>query len=346
MKSLKTEVTIYQTCVSCKEKRLKSHYASPRARICMPCKMQRNRSFSYKGVLCNRGCVKLIGNEGLVTYYYKSGHRQLLSLKNALDYVREGRARIMGADSIEELMDFDELVEHVRVREDASCQLCGNPGLFAEMIVPKNRGGKKTPINMHFLCKECKRKLNGELLREEKKSNVIGFIPHDKTKKIERNINKKLSVYCDCSLYQPQLYGVGIVIVDDRKTTAQPEMFRLEAPANSVFGELLAIRFALNVLVENDMRARVNRQRVVTIYSDISYIDSLLQSGVNHQVYGDMVRKIHDLLLLFTVIYSKTTVKIKYIGRQRNSYYQLAHRTARTWIRNQNRESSPLYQIL
>ncbi|TMV49575.1 HNH endonuclease [Paenibacillus mesophilus] len=335
-------IALGRTCSRCGCKRLKSEYTSERARLCNACKMAGKRCYAYKSDVYNRGTASLKGNNGLVAFHYKNGASQLLAVKRTKAYVREGRARMAGRDAIVELYSESELYDYIRERENSLCQLCGNPGILAALITPKERGGKKTPFNMHYVCKECHKALGYSYLHKAAESSFPGT-----HKRKYRSGYRTLTVYCDASVYEPLLHGVGIVLVENDKATAQAELFHVDKPANSVFGELLAIRYALHVLVGENMRQVVGRQKLVKILTDISYIDTLIRGGGEHPSFREMVRKIKDLMMLAAIRYPRTVFSVTYIGRERNSYYHLAHHTARSWIRREHsRASMPIDQIL
>lgn len=321
-------------CAECKNDRLKSQYTSERAHICNICKLKRSRRFLHKSVVCNAS-TKLL-KEKFITMKYKSGHQQYLSLKNAMIYVREGAAVVINHNTIVEKYTEDEIIDLVQSRDEGSCQLCGALGKHVEFIVSRNSGGKKTPLNMHHICEECKNRLKvGSDSSNPKTANLL-FRPLFETKNA-----KHLEVYCDCSLYNPELVGIGVVLSEHRLHKTFGELMYLDRPINSVYGELLALRQALKMLVDQDFRKQISSMDKITVYSDVDHIDLILNKKTRVSMYTEVLHDIHDLILLINVIYPKLLFLVRYIGDHRNECYYRAHHIARTWIAL--REDTPIY---
>lgn len=320
--------SLVKICSKCGEHRLKSYYTSARSMVCNICKINGSRSFQYKSCTYNLNTSKLKGMNGCVKYRNKKGDIHLVPLNIAKKNVQEGRAGICDEETIDELFNLDQLQNHVRRREKHTCQLCGNLGTIVKMIVSKKEEGLQTPFNLHCICQSCKHELDFPSERSQNPKNIYAG-------------KNELNVYCDCSIYNRYLFGIGLVFVGEKVIRTLGKLFHLSKSKNSVFGELLAIYSALNFLKDKKYR----EFETIVIYSDIDYIDALLSFETINADFTELVSRINNLVVFFKDTYPQTTITIRYIGEQRNVHYKAAHNLARASITKNDVSPCPIDEL-
>ncbi|HHY72041.1 MAG TPA: HNH endonuclease [Bacillus bacterium] len=340
---IREKLKFRKECINCNKNRLISQFTSSRSRICNICKItSRNTTFIYKGVTYNRRTKRL---KGVITLETKDGKKRKIKISDAKLYVKQGRAIIKDKSTISEQFNEEELRDLVLARADYRCQFCGQESHNIEMIKSSRDGGKRTPLNLHCICEKCEQIINPS---KNDESIIIGI---RKSRARPSWDNRILKIFCDCSMYSQEKIGVGLVFIKNQSIRTISEVFSVEVAVNSVYGELLAIVYALNHLVDTKNRSEYIHLRSITIYSDVNHIQHLLytDSQVN-PIYNSVIRKIKELTLLVTVIYPKTALSIQYLGDKENRrdivFYNLAHDMSRKWINQKKRKVISVLNIL
>lgn len=147
-----------------------------------------------------------------------------------------------------------------------------------------------------------------------------------------------LMIYCDASVPKDnQLIGIGICMVGQKKVSFSSEALEVESTKfDSLCGELQAIlvttKLLNKMLLENAYN--INKLREVFILSDCMGIPQLIKNSSNSKaLYGEVVGQINELLEHLSQTYPRIIIKVKYIGQNRNFYYEMADRLSKEAIK-------------
>ncbi|RAR38906.1 hypothetical protein [Paenibacillus sp. MDMC362] len=150
--------------------------------------------------------------------------------------------------------------------------------------------------------------------------------------------NNTLMIYCDASLPKDnQLIGIGICMVGQQKVSFASEALEVESTKfDSRFGELQALlvtaKLLNKMLLENTYN--IKKLREVIILSDCIGIPQLIKNLSNSKaLYRKVVGQINELLEHLSETYPRIIFKVKYIGQNRNFYYEMADQLAKEAIK-------------
>lgn len=99
---------------------------------------------------------------GMVTV--KSGKKNsgrftgLIQFDKAIAHVREGSAVVIDTNTIVKFKSYKQIKRMVKIRDKNICHYCGKFGNTVDHIIPRNKGGCSTPINLVCSCISCNKK--------------------------------------------------------------------------------------------------------------------------------------------------------------------------------------------
>ncbi|KRE94910.1 hypothetical protein ASG89_31970 [Paenibacillus sp. Soil766] len=148
----------------------------------------------------------------------------------------------------------------------------------------------------------------------------------------------EMSVYCDCSAIKgTRCAGISACFVGYGRVYVQSQKLDKKNVGKSIFSELLAVKFSLDLLPNILDRYRQWNPTRVVIYSDVEAIEDLIYKGTSKKLY--MRREIEEIKRLMESFSDLFDVVINYIGEQRsyNIFYNATHTASRKAIGKKRR---------
>jgi ribonuclease HI len=144
------------------------------------------------------------------------------------------------------------------------------------------------------------------------------------------NNTDEISIYCDCSLDRGKhIIGLSACFVGSGKINVEQLQMQTEIEV-SLYAELQAIKFALEMLPQIIEHFHDSRIRKLCIYSDVDLIEKYMQGQHLKKPYmKDAVRDIRDLVKGLPY-----QTSLRYIGEEavHRVFHKITHRASRKVI--------------
>ncbi|WP_239616503.1 hypothetical protein [Cohnella mopanensis] len=152
---------------------------------------------------------------------------------------------------------------------------------------------------------------------------------------LRQNILNKgmICLYCDFSGHEKREDGgIACCLVYNRTIQVSAEKIVFEPIGDSVYGELLAIRYSLDIL----RRALPeHRPRIANVLTDCRYIARLLlKQKYPKPYYEEIINQIAATLDELKINYPEIAVSVRYLSKHKknNALHKIAHIAARRAI--------------
>jgi hypothetical protein len=144
-------------------------------------------------------------------------------------------------------------------------------------------------------------------------------------------------LYCDFSGHDEHKYcGLACCFVNNRTIKVTAKKVSFEHPGDSVYGELLAIHYSLEILGEELRDALFDHlPKFALLFTDYSRIDQLFSSNhFSKPIYEEIGNRIAVTLNDMKIRYPGVEVRVKYISKHKknNALHKMAHIAARKTI--------------
>lgn len=140
-------------------------------------------------------------------------------------------------------------------------------------------------------------------------------------------------LYCDFSGHDEQKYGgLACCMVNAKTIQVSAEKIPFDYPGDSVYGELLAIQYSLEMLGKALSQHSAKSALLYTDYSRIARL--LFSNNYTKPIYEEARNRITNSLNSLKSSYPEVGVNVKYISRHKknNALHQMAHLAARKTI--------------
>ncbi|RAP76082.1 hypothetical protein [Paenibacillus montanisoli] len=150
-----------------------------------------------------------------------------------------------------------------------------------------------------------------------------------------------MSLYCDYSGSEQHLHGVACAVVFNRSVRVHANRLEHDYSLGSDYGELLAIRFSLELLANELANGRLQLSpapRCAVIFTDCRSASRLLaKCDFADSSYANACNEIHILLERLKLAYPHFDVAIRYMHHRKagNALHRMAHNAARACIGKQ-----------